>query len=43
MEVYERVYDDDAACFYYHNTRTGVTTWTKPVVLGSLEPPVLSE
>ena len=41
LEAYERMWDDKAARYFYHDIRTGRTTWEKPVVLGSLEPPVL--
>ncbi|TMW67161.1 hypothetical protein Poli38472_012277 [Pythium oligandrum] len=31
--VFEKFYDEDSGLYYYHNTRTGETTWEKPRML----------
>eukprot|EP01036_Dinobryon_divergens_P026930 gene26930-35627_t len=40
--IYRRVWDADSKSFFYANTRTGESSWTKPVIYLSVEPPMLS-
>ena len=32
--VFEKIRDPESGAFYYHDRRTGETTWTKPKLLG---------
>lgn len=43
MQVYRRVWDEEYETFYYANTRSGETTWTKPKLFLLEEPPVYVE
>lgn len=38
-QVYQKIRDPDTGAYYYFNTRTGVSTWTKPRLLGSSDLP----
>jgi hypothetical protein len=39
--IYRRVWDKESSSFYYANIKTGTSTWQKPSVYLSTEPPVL--
>lgn len=40
-EIYRRVWDEDSGSFYYANLTTGETSWLKPSIYLTTEPPVL--
>ena len=33
--VFEKIRDPESGAFYYHDRRTGETTWSKPKLLGN--------
>jgi hypothetical protein len=37
--VYEKIRDPDSGAYYYHDRRTGETSWTKPLLLKDREIP----
>jgi WW domain len=39
QQVYQKIRDPASNCFYYFDTRTGQSTWTKPKILGKQDIP----
>jgi hypothetical protein len=39
QQVYQKIRDPTTNCFYYFDTRTGESTWTKPKILGQQDIP----
>jgi hypothetical protein len=42
MSVYEKLYDPNSKRYYYYNVKTDMSSWRKPLSLGSKEPRLCS-